>query len=91
MFNRKVLLELTDVYYNMDDLLKAVKEYYRDQGTLCRLIGRDNLGNPLLLINLRTYELKVKNITPGGVQCSLSPKETWPQIMGVQQIILKEI
>ena len=91
MFNRKVLLELTDVYYNIDTLLKAVKEYYREQGTLCKVIGTDNLGNPLLLINLRTYELRVKNITPGGVQCSLSPKETWPQIMSTQQIILKEI
>lgn len=91
MFNRKVLLELTDVYYNMDTLLKAVKEYYRDQGTLCKVIGKDNLGNPLLLINLRTYELRVKNITPGGVQRPLSPNETWPQVMGMQQIILKEI
>lgn len=91
MFNRKVVLEFTDVYYTMNDVLDAVIKYYKDDGILCSVIGKDNLGNPLLLINFRTYELKVKNLSPGYVQYALPPDDVWPPLMAIQQIVLREI
>lgn len=91
MFNRKIVLEFTDVYYNMNDVLDAVVKYYKDKGILCSIIGKDNRSNPLLLINLRTYELKVKNLGPGYAQYTLPPDDQWPPSITNQQIILRQI
>lgn len=91
MFNRKVILELDKAYYNMKDLIDAVLKYYTDRKTICSVIGKDSLDNPLLLINFRTYQLKVKNVTPGMNFYYLTPDENWPPLMTMQQVILKEI
>ncbi|WP_024613416.1 hypothetical protein [Clostridium sp. Ade.TY] len=91
MFNRKVLLDLDTVYYNMKDLLDALLKYYTDRGTICSVIGKDSQGNPILLINFKTYELRVKNVTPGMNFYYLLPDEKWPPLMSMQQVILKEL
>lgn len=92
MFNKnKIVLELDNIYYNITDLVNALIEYYKNSGIKCEVIGKDNLGNPILLMNSRKYFLKVRNVGPNFVQYTLPPGDVWPTFMSVQQIILTEI
>ncbi|ORX23331.1 hypothetical protein BVF91_07340 [Thermoanaerobacterium sp. PSU-2] len=92
MLNKnKIILELDDVYYNMDDLLDALIKHYKSKGIKCKKLYDDKLHNPVLLVDLKKYVVNVKNIGPNLVQYTLPPGTVWPTFISLQQIILKEI
>lgn len=87
----KIVLELDELYYNMDDLLDALIRYYMNKGVKCEKLYNDELGNPIILIDSKKYMVNVKNVGPNFVQYTLPPKTVWPTFISAQQIILKEL
>lgn len=87
----KIILELDDLYYNMDDLLDALIKHYKNKGIKCEKLYDDKLRNPVLLVDLKKYVVSVKNIGPNLVQYTLPPRTVWPTFIQAQQIILKEL
>jgi hypothetical protein len=51
--NKKIILELDDLYYNMDDLLDALIKHYKNKGVKCEKLYNDKLGNPVLLVDTK--------------------------------------
>ncbi|AFK85506.1 MULTISPECIES: hypothetical protein [Thermoanaerobacterium] len=87
--NKKIILELDDIYYNIDDLLEALIKHYKNKGVKCEKLYNDKVGNPVLLVDSKKYVVSVKNVGPNLVQYTLPPGTVWPTFISVQQIILK--
>lgn len=56
-YNKKIVFELDDRYYNMKDLNKAAAEYLRSKGKICEVIDTTTL-----LVDGKKYTLTERTI-----------------------------